>query len=335
MRHLATLALLLASPALAQGPGPGIDPVPISSLPFTISAPGAYYVTDDLTASTALDGIQILASNVHLNLNGHTLRGQGGGNVSGIVMVGLGREAITVTNGTLQGWSRDGIGAPTAKSVHVEGVRVLDIGRDGISVGVDSVVLRCLARGCTSNGIAVANNSRVVECTATVCKVAGIRAAAAVRIERCTAADCPGDGIVTSSECTVADSKASSNAGTGIAVDSSSTVLSCTSVRNGEVGIRVTNRCRVTDCTVNFTAGGKDAAAPGYLVMMFGNVLEGNVSNSNGIGYRIDDGANFVVRNVSTLEPTAFQFVGGNVLGPIVTPAGVATNTNPQANFDL
>src|SRR5260370_6407387 len=45
---------------------------PISSAPFTISAPGSYYLTKDLSVTTG-NGITISADNVTLDLNGFTI----------------------------------------------------------------------------------------------------------------------------------------------------------------------------------------------------------------------------------------------------------------------
>src|SRR5688572_3000664 len=60
---------------------------PISSLPFTINAPGNYYVTRDLTANGAgADGITINTSNVTIDLGGFALHG-GAGTDDGIVSI--------------------------------------------------------------------------------------------------------------------------------------------------------------------------------------------------------------------------------------------------------
>src|ERR1700733_12219713 len=57
-----------------------IEPrTPISSLPYTITEPGSYYVTTNLTGVSGSDGITIIflpvIENVTVDLNGFTLTG--------------------------------------------------------------------------------------------------------------------------------------------------------------------------------------------------------------------------------------------------------------------
>src|SRR5437868_8408613 len=62
---------------------------PISTLPFTISASGSYYLTTNLTGVAGSDGITISASDVTLDLKGFTMTGAGGGGTdAGISLTG-------------------------------------------------------------------------------------------------------------------------------------------------------------------------------------------------------------------------------------------------------
>src|SRR5688572_22481592 len=49
----------------------------IGSLPFTINVAGSYYLTTNLFGATNIQGIQIQASHVVLDLNGFALSGAG------------------------------------------------------------------------------------------------------------------------------------------------------------------------------------------------------------------------------------------------------------------
>ena len=73
---------------------------PISSLPFTISAGGSYYLTRSLSGS---QGITITATRVTLDLNGFSLTGPGPWtDAKGIEA--LGPYDVVVRNGFVSGW---------------------------------------------------------------------------------------------------------------------------------------------------------------------------------------------------------------------------------------
>ncbi|MCC5848152.1 MAG: right-handed parallel beta-helix repeat-containing protein [Verrucomicrobia bacterium] len=100
-----TLGCML--PAMGQGPlnpvsGPApmmrtldqVEPrTPISELPFTISEPGSYYVTDNLEVTG--NGILVESDNVSIDLNGFTMRGSGSG--LGVRVAGF--DNVRVRNG--------------------------------------------------------------------------------------------------------------------------------------------------------------------------------------------------------------------------------------------
>jgi hypothetical protein len=52
-------------------------PTPISACPYTITAPGNYVVTGDLTARGTCISFATPLSNVALDLQGHTITGNG------------------------------------------------------------------------------------------------------------------------------------------------------------------------------------------------------------------------------------------------------------------
>lgn len=76
--------------------------IPGGSTAFVISAGGSYVLTGDLTVATG-DGIQIVASNVTLDLNGFTLRSNAGSATGSGVFVGASNNNITIRNGRVVG----------------------------------------------------------------------------------------------------------------------------------------------------------------------------------------------------------------------------------------
>jgi hypothetical protein len=77
----------------------------ITSLPYTISLPGFYCLTDNLSYTGSGDGITISSNDVTLDLMGFRLKGPGPNatvNNFGIRMTG--RQNVEIRNGTLSGW---------------------------------------------------------------------------------------------------------------------------------------------------------------------------------------------------------------------------------------
>ena len=88
--------------------------IQITSLPYTISAPGTYVLTRDLSYPSqtgfAINILTTLAGPVVVDFQGHTIAGGGAGSQSfGIEIGGESEYAentcpITIRNGTLQGF---------------------------------------------------------------------------------------------------------------------------------------------------------------------------------------------------------------------------------------
>ena len=147
---------------------------PITSVPYTISIPGSYYLTTNITVTTG-DAITITASGVTLDLNGFTVSSSAGSpNGTGILLAG-GNTDITILNGHIQGTGfANGIYPAGCSNVRVAGVSV---------------------SGCLNYGIILGNaNSTVVEsCTVQNIGVTGIQASS---VSHSSAYQCGGTAII-------------------------------------------------------------------------------------------------------------------------------------------
>ena len=75
-----------------------------ASFPIQINASGSYYLTENITGVAGVDGIQINASDVTIDLNGFTLYGGGGGGgITNFFQTGL-WQGLTIRNGAIKGW---------------------------------------------------------------------------------------------------------------------------------------------------------------------------------------------------------------------------------------
>lgn len=296
-----------------------IEPrTPIASVPFTITNPGSYYLTTNLTTDTSgiLSGILIEASDVTLDLNGFALMTT---NDSGIGIAFVSSITnITVRNGSIDGWSA-GVRpfepfAPVSNLV-LERLNVSDCTQGGISFSCPVTARNCACYGNGGVGIAVAGG----------------------QVINCDAGGNGGDGI-DATNCAVRDCSAANNGGRGIVI-SSGVVSGCLVQSNALSGIYVSgpgSRVVNNTCSENNTTVSLNEA--GITVSASFNLLEGNQINANDIV--LSGTNNIVVKNfVFTVESRNpgydYQVLtANNVLGPVVLEQfGTITNSNPWANF--
>lgn len=259
---------LQSSTLLAQGsltPPPGtpaptmktldqVEPrTPISSIPYTISTPGSYYLTGNLTSGAA--GISIDADDVTLDLNGFEISFSPGAGVYGVSIVNIHRN-ITVRNGSVR-VPTGGVVAPASSCTQllVENVRV-DVSAGsglGIYLGNNGIVTGCAVRGNSSAaGIHTGFSSKVVGCIvvgqSSGPSAYGIEVGDYSMVTGCTANSNGTAGIQGGRGCIVTDCVADVNAGFGIAVIDSSTITNCTARNNGTHGFNVGTGSTLTNC---------------------------------------------------------------------------------------
>ena len=277
-------------------------PIHAADLPLTITAPGNYYLAEDIT--TAGGGITVSKGlqNVSIDMKGHSLTGGTGAgiNVSG-----------TVKNGTVSGWALHGVSAFVV-------IDVRSTGNTGDGIIASRECIRCIASSNGGNGIRMNGQVRVVDSTSSGNTSNGfITTGAASVITNCTANSNGVDGFHISS-------------------GSPSMILNSVATFNDNDGIEVSDNAYVFGnlCNGNNDVFGQDGA--GIFVIGSGNRIEGNNIRSSNRGIDVDGTGNLVIRNsVSTVFGTRYDIVAGNTVGTIVT-TGAAMNsaTNDLVNIE-
>ena len=222
---------------------------PIASAPFTISTPGSYYLTANLTVTSG-NAVAITADHVTLDLNGFAISSTASpASGAGVIVNGNGRN-ITIHNGHIRGTTTFAAGTFTTGGF-----------QDGITDnGVNSANVRVVevdVSGVANEGIDLADtvSTRIVEhCNVDVSGGLGIRAG---KVRDCAVRNAGAFGVFADSVTqTTAESVSTNTLHNGIAatlVESSrgvagpgdgitaTTVSLCQGVSNAGNGIRATH----------------------------------------------------------------------------------------------
>lgn len=278
--------------------GGSLTTIEAADLPMTISSPGSYIFVEAISyGSTAADPLIVDSNNVTIDLNGFSYIGPGtgaGGSIDAIRIIN-GREGIRVRNGTISGWSGDGISGPATAADRAQGSKftnllIHDINRHGIYVGHENIVTNCSVRDCTGTGILGQNRNQILSCS-----VIG-------------------------------------NTQDGIAVNDDGTIQNCAAHLNGESGIQVGDGCRISHnlANINSFAGililgsGNNASdnqfadnlTRGIFTSAGGNIIVRNVARSNG-AVLADD----------------FDLLVSDTIGELLVGPAILTSGNPWANI--
>jgi hypothetical protein len=128
---------------------------------FIINQPGSYYLTTNLVAVTGKSGIEILANNVFLDLNGYSLIGNSTAK-SGIVIFSATQTNIVVKNGSISGWGVNYNGIESnGRNVVFERLTVSG-NTIGMSGSHSTVIRNCIISGSGLVGISLVGSGGVV-----------------------------------------------------------------------------------------------------------------------------------------------------------------------------
>ncbi|MFL6536842.1 MAG: hypothetical protein ACJ8JD_01525, partial [Chthoniobacterales bacterium] len=253
----------------------------ISSLPYTIRAPGSFYFTKNLTAASADGaGITVSADNVTIDLNGFAVTGGGGsGTVSGID-VPKPHKNLCVRNGTISGWREAGISAENVTGALYEKLRLVgNTAGDGLHGGPTSSVIGCVAFNNNASGIRVGDQSLVSQCTSAN-NYSGIILGDYGTVLHSTAS---GDvvGIEAATGCTIADCTAGGNSA-GISTAFGCSVRGCTVRNNFEYGIRASAGNQIVGNTCDLNNPSKRPSDAGIEILGTSNLIDSNTMTTNG-----------------------------------------------------
>ncbi|MEN6341032.1 MAG: NosD domain-containing protein [Methanospirillum sp.] len=165
IRPLLTLCLVLFALAAV------VSAVPVTG-PVVITTPGTYELSGDITGAGENAGIEIRASGVVLEGNGHALLGNGARELPGILVqgsAGAPAEQVELRNLTVRGWQY-GVRAIGASHILIDRVTARENTDNGLYLFsvTNSTVSNCTAEANGGSGVVLSDVSQdnVVENTA-------------------------------------------------------------------------------------------------------------------------------------------------------------------------
>jgi len=251
---------------------------------FTITQPGSYYLGASVAyQSTNQYLIKVLASNVHIDLNGHYLaRIFSQGTTYGIFIDST-RSGVCIENGSIRGstfgvWNEGG--QPTFTHLVVESAQAT-----GVVSKVSSLVSFCIFRNNSGSGLVVGDNSLV---------------------QNSLSIHNAGNGIETGSGCVVTHCIVSDNTQDGIHLGDASIVAICKSNQSGEEGVEIAGLSIISDTVATGSSEnglqigsgsivGRSLASQNTLIGFWagqGCLLHDCMADRNGGGIRCDESGN-------------------------------------------
>lgn len=317
----------------------------ISSLPFTITQAGSYYLNQSLSGAS---GITVSASNVYIDLNGHTLSGLAGNTSAGIATSGTFNN-LTVRNGSVSNWGKEGINFSNSHSCLFEDLLLNNNLRDGLFSGKNAIVKKIIATGNSQDGIDVGESSMVEQCICEMNLNDGIELDNGSICSSCSAKSNSLVGIKSTGMASIQNCNALSNTSHGFQLGIGSEANGNNAMNNLSYGYFVLEGCHLFENiarsnNIGFELYGnhiivencsaKNNTSTGFSCSFNYVHLLGNTSSNNVHGYNISGTSNLLIKNTAINNTTSgFTVVPSNNVGTILSPATLNTNTNPNANI--
>lgn len=311
---------------------------------FVIRQPGSYYLAANVNGVAGKNGIKILAGNVSLDLNGFAVLGvpQPGG-VAGIVSADAPRSDVSVFNGSVSGWSGDGVNLSVGNSPNCT-VRNLRVSRNlgaGIRMGFGATVHECAAHANGLDGVSTGEGSIITSCMLYANGGRGLSVLNNATVSNCSLFRNMSDGIQAGATCVITNCSAFFNLGHGISADLS-IISGCTVMFSRGDGIRVSSQSVVTGNLCHNNGDFGDAA--GIRVLGSDNRIEGNNCTFNDRGIEVNGAGNFIARNTCSGNTVNWDVAAMNrclVINSTANPAAILGDaggtspgsTDPNANF--
>lgn len=279
---------------------------------YSIEEPGSYYLAGDILGSSGMNGIEIHAPEVVLDLNGFSVVGVPG-SLSGIV-VEHDLPNVAVRNGIVRGWEEMGVWN-ASPSGEVSAVQASENGDSGIRLR-GGLISRCTAMSNFNRGIYLEEmGGLIIDCHSSGNWETGIIVEWRGQVQNCAVAD----NII------------------GIDAAWEDVQVLNSFIGSNGVGVRVYSGSLISGNQFTDNGWGVQVRDDGQA-----NRIEGNSFLRGNTGVRIDPLAlgNFVAKNAAHhLDTAAYDIPGGNSFGPIINVAGagdisaIPGSDHPWANF--
>ncbi len=328
---------------LYPGYGGGSNPTDGFTPVITISAPGYYYLTQNIDVPAGHEGIQIAAGGVHLDLRGFSIRGAASTG-DGIRVTSPLKGNIIIRNGIVTLMAQHGIDAQFGRNMLVSDIAASANGGVGIMIS-QGRVRDCVSRANTTDGFFAFQYSNFESCSSDGNGFKGFNTGGGNSFAHCTATNNQGVGFLATTG-NFADCTALNNNGGGISVTVGA-VRSCGLWGNSTAGVAAGPASFITGCSESGSPVGFQVGAGGRIVEC---VVQSSSTGINitGAGAHVEHctvnggtnaiastvGGSFIFGNTISGATNAFSLTGTNFLGATISSAGsIASTTSPLCNF--